>query len=192
METVGILYAEIFSIRFLHDGFNTARRSPISDNISIIPDTDTSRLFQNLGIGYVFTDDRFVCWIRSKRVAPPASQPRVPLIENKDDIKLRFLLTTNGNFHSKTDVIHSGSKEVYYFSNRANNIDPAPPSQVLLHKNPFVDNPDLVSVSSVNTGQKCFGVIDIHNSGTANGYELFNASGHLLSPAYAIRLKSKI
>lgn len=192
METIQTLYSELFSIQFIHNEFGPERHNVISDNIRIEPDRDTRSIIANLGIGYRFTDNLFTCFVRAKRLAPPANQPRAPLIENKEETRLRFLIYVNAGFISKTDVAHAGAKSVYHFSNRTNNIDPGPPVRKLLHKNlPFVNDTDLEPVNNVNASEKCFGVIDIYNTGTQNDYRLFNASGQLLDPGYFISLKTR-
>ena len=243
METTRILYHELFTIRFLHDGFNAAHSSFIGDSINIIPDEETADIIRNLGIGCRFLGDSFVCFIRSKRVTPPANQPMRPVIDNKAETRLRFLVSALPDFINKTFIAHAGGKLVYHFSNRINNIDNTPPAKVFLNKtiqafntasdylagtivgdatdvygarksinhadniaisngdfwqdvgnqgDQFVNNADLEKVVDVNASEKCFAVIDIFNTGTVNGYDLFNTAGELLSPVYTISLKSRI
>jgi hypothetical protein len=243
METLRILYHELFTIRFLHEGFNAAHNSFISDGIRIEPDKETETILANLGITYRIYSDSFVCFIRSKRVAPPANQPQLPYIENKEETRLRFLMYASNVLISKTFVAHAGGKSMYYFSNRTNNIDPGPPANIYLHRKiqPFniskdylegtivedigdmyaarksvnhihniaitneefwedvgdaddqwVNNADLETTAFVQPSENCFGVIDIFNTGTVNGYHLFNGAGQLVSPVYILSLKSRI
>jgi len=209
----------------------------------IAPDEETRSILRNLNIGYRFLGNSFICFIRCKRVAPPADQPKLPIIEQKEENRLRFLLFALPDFINKTFVAHAGGKLVYHFTNRINNIGAGPPVKVFLHNkiqgfiisndylegtivehvgdmygakktishldniaitnedfwedvgdqhDQFVNNGDLKITDGISASEKSFGVIDIYNTGTVNGYHLFNGSGHLLSPNYIISLKSRI
>ena len=239
MDVVLTIYKELFNIQLLHDGFSTPSGSEIFSQVSIAPDDDTKMLFSRYDISYKYLDNTVAFFIHSDLASPPAKDPKKPFVKLDSDFKMRLLVFASPSFFAKTYTVSTGSKAVYYFTNRINNVQSSnrylsrvidtynvansydtgaivnhagEPYATLQPVNAAdniniadtsfwkkilpaaqtVNNADLQSTSVVKPAQTCYAVIDIFSTGTTNAtYNLFNGSGHLLSPVYVLPFKSK-
>lgn len=247
IETIRTIYKELFTIKFVHTGYDFPNPSVISENIIIEPDKDTKQFFDNFNISYRFSSDTFLCFLRTRLVTPPAREPQKVYLKFIGDVRLRFLIKSGTGFLKKTYVVTAGSKLVYQFSNKIKNTLPATPGtpaiaflskKIELHSiakdyqggtivskggqlyaslksvlaadsipetntdfwkpigpmEQLVNNADLEPVEIAEADEKCFGVIDIYNTGTiSNMYDLFEAGPDqkLRSPVYTIPFKLK-
>ena len=128
--------------------------------------------------------------MRCSLFAPPAAEPKKPFIPLDDNLRLRFYINGNTNFLRKTDIISTGPKQVYYFSNRLN----VASGMFISSAAGDVNNNDLRNTALLTPEEPCLGVVDIFSSGAANlNYELFTgAAQQLKNPEYKIQFKSKI
>jgi len=249
LETIRTIYKELFTIRFVHAGYGFPRTPVISEDIIIEPDENTKQFFHNFNMGYHFSSDTLLCFLHTDLVAPPAREPQKPHLSFIGDVRLRFLIKNTTDFTRKSYAVSTGSKWVYLFSNKINNVLPANPPAipvdlVFLSKQfenhsiakdyqegtivrkggqlyaalktvlaadtipetdtnswkpigpmeQLVNNADLENVNTVEADEKCFGVIDIYNTGTSStSYDLFEAGPDqkLRSPIYTIPFKIK-
>lgn len=241
IESVDSIYTTLFTVKFIHTGYQTPTEKFVSDAISITPDQYTEAIFSDYKMDYRFFNDTLICFIRTKFLNPPASDPKIPAFPITGDIKLRFLLNTRDDFFGKTYVAAAGNKKVYQFSNKINNgagsilFLTAPVENHMVSKDyetgtivqdagdlyaavqfvkaadsiaitnaafwkkleplqQVVNNADLQDATIVNTDERCFGVIDLYNSGTTNSsYNLFDISEKLFEPApsFTIKFESK-
>jgi hypothetical protein len=241
IESVNSIYATLFTVKFIHDGYQTPTENFFSDAISITTDRDTAAILSDYKMNYRFFNNTLICFIRTKYFNPPATDPKVPAFTITGDIKLRFLLKTRDDFFGKTYVAAAGNKKVYQFSNKINNagggnlfltapvdnyqapndyeggtivqnggnlyvaLQPVKASDNIAITNTafwkqleplqqVVNNADLQDATVVKTDDRCFGVIDVYNSGTTNSsYNLFDVSEKLFEPApsFTIKFESK-
>lgn len=122
MDVVNSLYANLFTVRFLHTGYGTPASNTFFKSIKVIPDRDTEELFRNYDISIRVFNDLFVCFIRSRLFAPPDTDLKVPFINFLEDVQIRLLLFINSDFIDKTAVVAAGKNQVYHFSNQINNV----------------------------------------------------------------------
>lgn len=125
MDVISTIYKELFQIKLVHKAFTNAGGSKIFEQVSCLPDDATQQLFNRLSIGYKCVNDTVICFIQSQPVAPPAKEPKMPFINIAGDVRIRFLLSASSGFFSKTYVANTGSKVVYYFTNKVNNVQSA-------------------------------------------------------------------
>ena len=190
-DIISLLYKELFTVKFLHSGYGAARKSLIAEDIHVEPDTTTKKIFTNHYLDYRFFNDTLVCFIRTEAglLSPP--NPKVPFIKFTSPIVIRFLINVSSGFLSKTNVVVTGSQQVYQFNNQVN----AGTGGFICMHIAGVDNDDLKSAAVVKPDNPCFGVIDISSTGAVNStYEIFTGGPiqELKSPAYSIQLISKI
>ena len=126
-DTISTIYKELFTIRFVHDGYGFLRSSTISENIVVEPDKITNDFLSSFKMGYRFSNDTFLCFLQTDLVAPPAKAPQKPHLKFQGDVRLRFLIKSGAEFFRRTYVVRAGSKSVYLFSNKNNNVLPANP-----------------------------------------------------------------
>ncbi|MFT3933650.1 MAG: hypothetical protein QM726_08560 [Chitinophagaceae bacterium] len=120
-ESTDIIYSKLFSIQFIHAGYETPVENFFSQGISITADSSTQKIFSGYDLGYRFDDNVLTCFMRTSLVSPPAAQPRQPFVTIDKPFQLRFLVHNSGDFLSKTYVTAAGTKKVYRFSNQVNN-----------------------------------------------------------------------
>jgi hypothetical protein len=190
IDTVNILYKELFTVKFFHSGYGLPHNNFIAESISVSPDEKTRKIFSDHSIGYQFLNDTLVCFIRTRFVSPPSFEPKVPFIKFSANKVLRFCVTVSDEFLNVTNVEAAGAQQMYQFSNKVN---VATDHFICMHTE-GVNNDDLKN-SDMEADKTCFGVIDITNAGAVNSsYEIFDTLNNqqLKSPAYNIRFKSKI
>ena len=190
-DIINLVFKELFTVKFLHAGYGTARKSFIAEDISIEPDKATREIFVNHNLDYRFFNDTLICFIRTGLLSPPSPTTKIPYVKFESTVVFRFLINASNEFIRKTSVIVAGSQQVYQFTNQAN---AATGGFICMHTT-GVNNDDLKSAAVVKADRPCFGVIDIVSAGSVNGsYELF-AGGpiqELKSPAYSIQFVSTI
>lgn len=120
-ESVRTTYRELFTIRFVHAGYETTTEKYLSKGIRIEPDKLTRQLFVDQRIDYRFYLDTLVCFIECAPVSPPAEEPKIPFVSVSPDLKMRFLVLSGDEFISKSYVVAAGSVNTYQFSNKTNN-----------------------------------------------------------------------
>lgn len=186
IERITTIYRPLFTVTFLHTGYQTAQENFFNKGMTVTPDGATKELFTNYNMDYRFYNNTLTCFIRCVLFSPPAPEPKAPFVPITGNIRIRFLLHNSGDFFDKTLVTASGSKKRYSFSNRVNNTAGA----VLYLSNAVpVGDADLQDAAIVDADEDCFGVIDVYNSSTTNSsYNLFGAGGILFSPAPAYTL----
>ena len=187
-DIISPIYKELFTVKFLHAGYGVARKSLIAEDIHVGPDAATKELFTNHNLGYRFFNDTLVCFIRTELLSPPGL---VPFIKFTSPFVIRFLINVSSGFLSKTNVVVTGSQQVYQFNNQVN----AGTGGFICMHIVGVNNDDLKSVAVVKPDNPCFGVIDISSTAAVNStYEIFTGGPiqELKSPAYSIQLISKI
>jgi len=187
MDKINTIYQQLFTITFTHAAFNPAGPVFISDLLNIYPDRPTATLFRNNSIGYRFDNNTFSCFVRCIPATPPAANPKVCFTPLATDTCLRFMLTAENTFFSRTNIQQAGSTQVYYFNNRVN----WGSDFYITQGKATVTDADLKDSVVVAPQDKGLGVIDIFSSGANTGYELFRANKTLKSPAYQITFKSK-
>ena len=188
MDVIKNRYQRLFSVEFLHTAYVFAQQNLIGDVITIQPDLGTKKLFQNHHLTTIFSNGRFVCIMQAEPLNPGTLTPVIPFIDFVGSIRLRFLVKNNSDFLNKTQVIATGSSQVYLFTNQAN----AGTNGFIAQHETGVNNDDLANTSTVEPDENCFAVIDIHNTGAINSsYDLFGANNRLLSPVYRIRFIPK-
>lgn len=121
IESVNSIYTTLFTVRFIHSGYETPTENFFSQAIFITPDQYTEAIFSDYRMNYRFFNNTLICFMRSKFFNPPATDPKVPAYTITGDIKIRFLLKTRNDFFGKTYVAAAGNKKVYQFSNKINN-----------------------------------------------------------------------
>lgn len=187
-DIIRIKYKELFTVKFLHAGYGAARKTFIADDIHIEPDMATRKLFINHYLDYRFFNDTLVCFIRTALLSPPSL---MPFVKFPNPFVIRFMITPSTVFFGKTDVLVTGSQQVYQFNNKVN----AGTGGFICMHVAGVDNDDLKSAAVVKPDNPCFGVIDISSTGAFDSnYEIFTGGPgqELRSPAYSIQLKSII
>jgi hypothetical protein len=120
-ETVRTIWRELFTIKFLHSGFETPNENFLPKGIQVVPDGATQQLFTDQKIRYRFFTNSLVCFIECTPFNPPAPEPKVPFIPIDGDLHIRFLVLSSGAFAANTYVVAAGSKQTYQFSNKGNN-----------------------------------------------------------------------
>ena len=185
VDIVKIIYKELFTVKFLHDGYGVPRPNFIADSITLEPDDDTKFLFKNFDITHRFFNDMLICLMRCDETVPV-----VPYIKFSGNVRLRFFINASTDFINKTVVDTVGAKQVYQFTNQVN----AGTLGFICMHTTGVNVDDLKNVDVVKPDKNCFGVIDIHNSGAVNSsYDLFSGTDqNLKSPAYSLQFVSKI
>ena len=189
MDKLNTTYRELFTIKFTHAAFGAAGPGFISDMLSIYPDAQTASLFRNSSIGYRFDSNTFSCFARCIAASPPAADPKVCFTSIAADVCLRFMLTAQNVFFSRTDIQQTGSAQVYYFNNKDN----AGSGMYITQTGATVTDADLKDSILIQPQDKSLGVIDIFVSGAVKpAYELFKGANKTLnSPVYKITFKSK-
>lgn len=188
MDRLNITYDGLFIIEFLHSGYNFVQQNLIGQSIKIKPDEETRRLFVNHGMDYKFSNGTLVCKMRSRQLAAPAPAPVMSYVEFEGNVRIRFLVFSSSDFLMRTQVIATGSTQVYRFSNQAN----AGTNGFIAQHETGVNNDDLQNTVAIQPAENCFAVIDIHNNAAANlSYNLFGADKRFLSPVYRIRFVPK-
>jgi hypothetical protein len=188
MDLINRRYESLFTIQFLHTGYEFFGQNLIGEGLRIVPDLDTGKLFTNHGIGYRFANGTLLCFMQCELLAPPATAPVVPFTSFTGNVRLRFLVFSSSDFLNRTQAIAAGSEEVYQFTNQSN----AGTNGFIAQHETGVNNDDLEDSTVVEPAERCFAVIDIHNNGAMNAsYELFGGDNRLLSPAYRIRFVSQ-
>ena len=120
-ESVRTIYRELFTIKFIHAGFENPQENFLSQGISIVPDQQTEQLFINHKISYRFYTNTLVGFMECSLFNPPALEPKVPFIPIVGDLHMRFLIKSSEDFGDKTYVTAAGSKHTYHFTNKINN-----------------------------------------------------------------------
>jgi len=120
-ESITSIYKKLFTVRFIHNGYETPWENFLSKGISITADTATLDLFTSYNIDYRFYNNTLTCFIRCVLLNPPALQPKIPFLTIDKPVQLRFLLHSSNDFLNKTYVTAAGSKKMYRFSNQVNN-----------------------------------------------------------------------
>src|SRR5437868_9439476 len=121
LETINSIYRQLFTVKFLHNAYETTIENFLSSGISIGPDEDTKELFKNYKMNYGFYNNTLVCFTQCTFFNPPAPEPKIPSVKIDVDIKIRFLIKNSSDFFSKTYVVAAGNKKLYQFSNKINN-----------------------------------------------------------------------
>jgi hypothetical protein len=121
IESVDSVYRPLFTVKFLHNAYQTPKENFFSEGISIVTDNNTSAIFKNYKMDYRFFNDTLICFIQCTPFNPPAPDPKVPSTKINSDIRVRFLLKNSSDFFSKTYVAGAGNKKLYQFSNKINN-----------------------------------------------------------------------
>ena len=192
IESVGTIYRPLFTITFLHSGYETPLENFLQKGMTVVPDEATKKLFINYQMDYRFFNNMLTCFIQCVLVAPPAPEPKSTFVSIDGDIRLRFLLRNSSDFFDKTWITAPGSEKLYRFSNKINNVAGG---VLLLSAGPVVGDADLTNAAAVDTDEDCLGVIDMYNSGTTNSsYDLLDAGNVLFNPApaFTIKFQSKI
>jgi hypothetical protein len=188
MDVIRRRYGRLFSVELLHTGYVFFQQSRIGDSIGVRPDKETTRLFKNHGLDYHFEGGTLVCKMQSERLNPVNATPLIPFNAFVGNVRLRFLVFRDSDFLDRTQVIATGSQQVYQFTNQAN----AGTNGFIAQNETGVNNADLQTTIAVKPEKECFAVIDIHNNGAMNAnYDLFGANTRLLSPAYRVRFAPK-
>ena len=125
MEVISTIYKELFQIKLVHPAFNNANGTQLFQQVTAVPDYETQRLFNRLSVGYKCVNDTIICFIQSQLISPPAKEPKTPFVNIAGDVRFRFLLSASRGFFNKTYVASTGSKVVYYFTNRINHVESA-------------------------------------------------------------------
>jgi hypothetical protein len=120
-EQVRTTWRELFSIKFLHAGYENPNENFLSRGIQIIPDEATQQLFAAQKMRYRFYTNTLVCFIECVPFNPPAAEPKIPFIPITGDWKIRFLVLSSSAFAANTFVVAAGSKQTYQFTNKTNN-----------------------------------------------------------------------
>ncbi len=191
-DIIRTIYKELFTIKFLHSGYGFPRPTFIASSINIEPDEATQNLFVNYNMGYRFSNDMLICFIRTNLFSPPNAEPKIPYIKFPGEVKFRFLIDASSDFLNKTDVAAAGAKQAYQFTNQ---INVGTGGFISMHTTGVDLIDDLKSVDIVKADRACFGVIDIYNRNAINSsYDIFidNTDQKLTSPAYTLLFKSKI
>jgi hypothetical protein len=184
MEVITTRYEQLFTVELLHSGYVFFGQNLIHQGLRIVPDSHTKKLFNNHNIRYRFVNGVLQCFMQCDLLSPPATTPVIPFIDFNGAIHLRFLVFSTSDFLSRTQIIAAGSQEVYQFSNQNN----AGTNGFIAQHETGVNDDDLQDTSTAAPSEKCFAVIDIHNTGAINAsYDLFGGDNRLLSPAYRIR-----
>lgn len=122
-ELVQTVYRKLFTIQFLHAGYENPNEIFLPKGIRIVPDEPTKQLFIDHKINYRFYTNMLICFIECVPFNPPAAEPKVPFIPIAGDLNIRFLVLSSGDFAGNTYVAAAGSKHTYQFSNKTNNIN---------------------------------------------------------------------
>jgi hypothetical protein len=185
IDIIRIIYKELFTVRFLHNGYGPARQKSISESMHIVPDQETSDMFSNYNLSCKFFDNSLVCFIRSG-----SGEPKAPYIKFLSDVRIRFLQFVTSDFLAKSVVVAAGARQVYQFSNKEN----IGINMFITKHEGVVDNDDLEDSNTVEPGESCFGVIDIYTTSNQSGYSLFDniTNQRISSPVFKIQFASKI
>jgi hypothetical protein len=122
MDVVKTLYKELFNIKLVHPAYGAAKDNDIFKQLTVTPDKATQALFARHEIGYRCIYDSIVCFIRSELMNSPAREPKKPFVLFEEDFTIRFLLSASSGFFKNTYVSTTGSKNVYYFTNKISNV----------------------------------------------------------------------
>jgi hypothetical protein len=123
IESVNSIYRPLFTVKFIHNGYETPMDKFFSQAVTITTDEDTGNLFKNYKMNYRFFNDTLICFIQCTSFNPPAPEPKLPSVKIDGDIRIRFLIKNNNDFFSKTFATAAGNKKKYQFSNKANNLN---------------------------------------------------------------------
>lgn len=121
-DIIRTIYKELFLIKFEHKAYAASNTAGIFDDIKVVPDEATSILFRRYQIGYRCVHDTVICFMRSELSAPPNKEPKKPFVSLDPEFMIRFLVTATSSFLNKTYTAAAGSKLVYHFTNRINNV----------------------------------------------------------------------
>ncbi|MDI3319788.1 hypothetical protein [Pinibacter soli] len=121
IDSVDLVFRPLFSIRFIHSGFQTPKENFFADAIAIVPDDRTKKIFANYKMNYLFYTNTLTCFMQCSMFNPPTPEPKIPSIKIDGDIMLRFLLKSKDDFFGRTYVTAAGGKNVYQFTNKVNN-----------------------------------------------------------------------
>lgn len=127
VDIINTLYGELFSVRLLHSGYLSPGSNVISNDIRLYPDKQTKKLFTDYQITYRLFGNTLVCFVRSRVLAPPATNLKVPFMRFLDNVRIRFLMHISPSFLNRTEVVATGTNQVYLFSNRVNHVIGAEP-----------------------------------------------------------------
>lgn len=127
MDVISTIYKELFQIKLIHKAFTSVSGNQIFEQLNALPDEATQQLFDRLSIGYKCVNDTIICFIQSQLVAPPAKEPKKPFVNITGNVRFRFLLSASNGFFNKTYIAKTGSKVVYYFTNKINNVQSSKP-----------------------------------------------------------------
>ena len=123
IEVVNSIYRPLFTVKFIHGGYETPMDNFFSQAASITTDEDTVNLFRNYKMSYRFFDNTLICFMQCTLFNPPAPEPKLPSVKMDGDIRIRFLIKNNNDFFSKTYATAAGNKKKYQFSNKTNNVN---------------------------------------------------------------------
>ena len=122
MDLIRTIYKELFNVKLLHKAYSSAKGNSIFNEIQVVPDENSRALFKRSEMDYRCMDNMIVCFIRSELLSPPAKEPKKSYVLLVEAFKIRFLLKATKGFLDKTHVASTGSKTVYYFNNKINNV----------------------------------------------------------------------
>lgn len=184
-ESIKISYQELFTVTLAHPAFELnypgVSISSIINSLTVEPDTATQQLFADHSMGYRYTNNTIICFIRTQ----PGPLAYIPL---PDNAVIRLLLRPKAEFLSRTDVLLVGSSQVYWFSN--SNITLSGGLKYITRDATGAGNSDLVDIATLTLKENCWGVIDVLASVTDSDYRIFD-SGVLKRPAFNILFKQK-
>lgn len=186
VDEIKLIYKELFTVKFLHEGYGAFNRNFISDAISVAPDEATKKNFENHDMGYRFFSDILVCFMRCD---VDDLQIKTPYVNFTEDKLLRFYIQVSTGFLNKTEIVAAGAKQLYQFGN---NII-ATAGMFICHNASGVNDDDLKNIGEVEPAEKCFAVLDIHTRDVINSeYALFNAGDTLVTnaPEYNLIFKN--
>jgi hypothetical protein len=123
IETNFGTYRQLFNVVFDHSGYQTPMDNFLMKGISIVPDEDTQQLFTSYKMDYRFFNNVLICYMQCGLLSPPTPEPKIPFVTIDGNIKIRFLVRNSGDFFNKTFVVAAGSKKIYQFSNKINNVN---------------------------------------------------------------------
>lgn len=122
MDSIKTIYKELFNVKLAHKAYASANGNSIFNEVQVAPDDNTRALFKRYEMDYRCVDNMIVCFIRSELLSPPAKEPKKSYVLLVEAFKIRFLLKATKGFIGKTYVAATGSKSVYYFTNKINNV----------------------------------------------------------------------
>jgi hypothetical protein len=194
VDTIRTTYKELFTVTLVHPSYETqfTYEDPVSNTsktitgsdmfnaLSVEPDADTRKLFMRYSMNYACSDNMIVCFIRA--------DTGKPFIKFPSDMRIRFLVKFKIDFLHRTQVVATGSQQVYVFSNTNNTLDNG--IKHITKNAAGVTDSDIENNSLVTPAENCSGVIDILASVTNSDFSLLNGDA-LSSPAFVIRFLKK-